>query len=299
MNKLNQTLKAGAFALALMIFQFLAAYVIAAFGIDNPMIEMAITYVIAFGIPCIIYLKITKSNAKNTLFLNPMNIFNVILVILLSFAVQPLLYLMSGVSALIFPNQVSEQMMTYTNMGIIPLIICLAVLPAFFEEICYRGIIFSGYGNVSIKKAAIVCGFLFAIAHLTAQQFLYSFVMGIIFCLMVYYTKSIYSSLLCHFIINALQVISLKATANIPAQAITISDIASLGVITLSTLPILALLFFAFIKINSVHQHLLFVSNENILQHNPDKRFEEKAITWPVIILTVFYILITLVAPVI
>jgi hypothetical protein len=73
--------------------------------------------------------------------------------------------------------------------------------------------------------------------------------------------------------------------------------VATLGVVAVSSLPVLALLFFAFIKINTVHQRILFISNENILQHNPDKRFEEKAVTWPVIVIIVIYILGAVVSP--
>ncbi len=298
-NNMELTKKAGAFALALMICEFVAAYLISALNISNMVLEMCLTYALSFGIPAFIFLKLTKSRIKETLYLNHVNIFNIILVILITISIQPCIYLLSGISALIFPNEISSALDKLSGYGTIPLMICLAVFPAVFEEICYRGIIFSGYGNVNIKKAAVLCGFIFAIAHLTAQQFLYSFAMGMVFCVFVYYTKSIYPSMLSHFILNALQVISLKASVGVEATEITVSMIAELGIFAISSLPILALLFFAFIKINTVHERILFVSNENILMHNPDKRFEEKAVTWPVIVLTVIYILIAIVAPMI
>ena len=293
------TKKAGVFALALMLCEFASAFIVSSFNIDNLALDMCLTYGLGFGLPALIFLKLTKSRVKETLFIQPMNIFNFILVILITFAIQPCIYFLSGISALVFSNTVSEALDKLSGYGIVPLMICLAVFPAVFEEICYRGIIFSGYGNVNIKKAAVVCGFLFAIAHLSAQQFLYSFAMGIVFCVFVYYTKSIYSSMLSHFILNALQVISLKASVGVEAAEITVSMVAELGIFAISSLPILALLFFAFVKINTVHERILFVSNENILMHNPDKRFEEKALTWPVYVLTAIYILMAIVSPMI
>ena len=288
---MTETLKAGAFALALMISEFATALFISSFGIENQLIEVCISYGLGFGLPALIYLKMTKANIKSTLFLNEMNIYNFILVILISFAIIPAVYFLSGISVLVFPNVISANITPLADKSLPELIICLALFPAVFEEICYRGVIFSGYGNVSLKKAAIVCGLLFAMAHLSAQQFLYSFAVGVLFCFMTYYTKSIYATTITHFILNAVQVVSLKASVGVEAAPITLSSVATLGVFAVSSLPILALLFFAFIKINSVHLRILFVSNENILQHNPDKRYEEKAVTWPVIVIAVIYIL--------
>lgn len=295
------SLKAGAFALALMIFQLLTSYIVYFFSIDSLLIQSCVIYFAALGIPTVIYIAVTKSKAQNALFLNPLNLFNIILIILMSLCIQPLLYFLSGISTLLFPNVVAEQMNTYADTNVIVLLLSLAVLPAFFEEICYRGIIFSGYGNVNIKKAAVICGFLFAIAHLSAQQFLYSFFVGIVFCIMVYYTKSIYSSMLSHFLINSIQVIIIKLSVQIPAvdtaAAVSISDIGTMGIAAAATLPLLALLFIAFIKINAIPSDMLLLKNENILQHNPDKAYEEKAVTWPIILLTVYYVLMTIIAP--
>ena len=102
-----------------------------------------------------------------------------------------------------------------------------------------------------------------------------------------------------HFILNGIQVMSLKASVGVEAAEITVSMLAELGILAISSLPVLALLFFTFIKINTVHERILFVSNENILMHNPDKRFEEKALTWPVYVLALIYIAFAIVAPMI
>ncbi len=301
---MKQTSKAGAFALALMIFQLITSYLILALGVKSYLLQNAITYVIAFGIPVVIYFVATKSKAKSVLFFNEMNLYNAVLIIAFSFLVQPVLYLISGLSTFIFPNEVAGYLMDYSNMGYIPLMISLAFLPAVFEEICYRGIVFYGYGNVDIKKAAVMSGFIFAIAHLSAQQFFYSFFMGVIFSLMVYYTRSIFSSTLSHFIINAVQVAALKASAGMEGVAetagkIAIEELANLGIIALASLPLLIFISLTFIKINSIpsKKESILVHNENILQHNPDKKYEEKAITIPIIVLTVFYILMTIVSP--
>ena len=107
--------------------------------------------------------------------------------------------------------------------------------------------------------------------------------------------------MLSHFLINSIQVIIIKLSVQIPAvdtaAAVSISDIGTMGIAAAATLPLLALLFIAFIKINAIPSDMLLLKNENILQHNPDKAYEEKAVTWPIILLTVYYVLMTIIAP--
>lgn len=304
---MSLALKGGIFALALLIFQYITSYVMLIFGIDGFVMQTVLSYAISFGIPLLVFVKTSKKDPRDVLFSNPLSILSILLIIVFSFLIQPTLYFLSGLSSLIFPNEVSVYLASYTDMGTLPLIFCIGILPAVFEELCYRGAIFSSYGNVGIKKAALMCGFIFAIAHLSAQQFLYAFFMGVIFSLMVYYTKSVYSSMICHFITNSLQVIMLKAAMSSPVEAVAeaestamlISQVGTLGVIAVASLPLLVLVALTFVKVNTIPQKIFLLNNENILQHNPDKAYEEKAITVPVIVLTVFYILVAVVAPLI
>ena len=290
--------RAAFFALILIVFRYAAAVLLALLKIENPFLQVVFNYILAFGLPCIIYFAVTKNDVKTTLSLKPLNPVNVVFVILISVCIQPTIYFLSALSSLLFPNEVSAYLNNYGSTSLIVLLVTLAVLPAVFEEICYRGIVFSDYENVGIKKAAVATGFIFAIAHLSAQQFLYAFLLGAVFCLMVYYTKSIFASMLSHLIINGMQVTLFKMVSVYSAQNPAIvspevtpsSAVLYLGAAFVISLPILLFVFFNFIKYNSDKNKIVFSADESVLIHNPDPENEEKVVSIPLILITLFYI---------
>ena len=85
-------------------------------------------------------------------------------------------------------------------------IICIflmAGIPAVFEELVFRGIIFNGLREkLSPKGAVILCSILFALMHLTIYKTFYQLIMGVILSLIIYYTGSITYCFLYHFLNN-------------------------------------------------------------------------------------------------
>jgi len=69
----------------------------------------------------------------------------------------------------------------------------------------FKGIILSDCQNIEIVKSSFVLGLFFVFIHLDMHQFLYTFIIGIIFAVFVLYTGSIFSSITAHFIINGTQ----------------------------------------------------------------------------------------------
>lgn len=80
------------------------------------------------------------------------------------------------------------------------LIIC--VLPAFFEELIFRGFILAGSKRLGETFAVIAGGALFSLFHKNPAQTPYQFVMGALFCLIAIKSGSIFPSMLMHFINN-------------------------------------------------------------------------------------------------
>lgn len=86
-------------------------------------------------------------------------------------------------------------------------ILLFAILPSVCEEFLFRGLIFNGLRTrIKPASAIILGGFLFAIMHLSIQQFIYQFVLGIVLCAVTYLTGSILYSIILHFINNFLVV---------------------------------------------------------------------------------------------
>jgi len=135
---------------------------------------------------------------------------NVVLIVVLSFTLQPIMMLISGITTLFTPNEVGEMMVEMIDYPLWLLVLSMAVSPALFEEIVFRGYIQSKYQAAKVYKVVLINGLFFAIMHLNLHQFTYVFAMGVIFSLLVYYTKNLWAGVLAHFIMNASQVVILR-----------------------------------------------------------------------------------------
>lgn len=206
---MTRTYRTNLFVLCMMLNQlllsFLWPYIVYAFSLDF-VGQMIFTQLLTFILPIIIFFTITKEPIKQTLNIHPLQLKNVFLIILLSFFIQPFMSFLSSITAVFFPNEVGQLFLEVgKNTNTFLLIIAMAVSPAICEELFFRGVTLDGYKNIGIIKACIFTGLMFGLMHLDGQQFLYAFIMGILFCYLVYKTKSIFASMLAHFTINASQ----------------------------------------------------------------------------------------------
>lgn len=82
-------------------------------------------------------------------------------------------------------------------------VLIYALIPAVVEEFLFRGIIFVGLKNKYKAVFAVLVGaLLFALVHLSIYQFIYQFILGTVLCLVVYFTGSIFYSMVVHFVNN-------------------------------------------------------------------------------------------------
>ena len=160
-------------------------------------------------IPFFVYLLVTGQRVSDILPLKPIGPLNLFLIAMITITLMPLATLMVIVTMLLFGigNNVDQMLgeVTQTSFGLAFIII--VIVPSVFEEITMRGIVLSNYRNVDIHKAALVNGLFFGIFHLNPIQFMYAFLLGYVFALMVFYTKSIYSAIFAHFVFNGTQML--------------------------------------------------------------------------------------------
>lgn len=207
-------------------------------------------------VPFFLYLLVTRKKIKDILSFKLLSMKNIVLITLICFFIQPIMMLLSFITTLFSSNEVSDLLNDLTSLPFYISLFGVAVMPAICEEITFRGIILSEYKNMPLKSTFFINGLFFGIMHLTVQQFLYATLLGIIFSYFVYYTKSILSSMLGHFVINGSQVFLVYMTANtnvepeILSTDIIFPTIALIAVLILITCPILRLLFKAFKKHN-------------------------------------------------
>lgn len=206
---MKRVFRANLFALILIIGQvFGGRFIIPllrGFNLSIPQLLVA-NQIIFLIIPSLIYFLITGLPIKETLRLNKLRgdeIFKVILLALLS---QPVAWFLSFLSSLFFNNDVAEVFKAIQGLSYVSMLAVMALTPAICEEITMRGIVLSGYDNKSNFKAAMMSGLIFGMLHLNGQQFLYAFVLGILFGYIVRITNSIFATMLCHFTFNGIQV---------------------------------------------------------------------------------------------
>lgn len=83
--------------------------------------------------------------------------------------------------------------------------VLLALLPAIGEELIFRGVIFNGLKNTKGSVIAVVgSSLLFALMHGNLAQFVYPFIMGLVFSIIVLRTGNLVYSVITHFVNNSL-----------------------------------------------------------------------------------------------
>jgi len=98
-------------------------------------------------------------------------------------------------------------------------IILVGNMPAFCEEMMFRGVILSGFkDNYSAKKAIIVSALLFGIVHLNPWQFVTAFIFGIIAGWVCLKTKSLLLCIYMHLFNNMTSVILSRLEDVIPIR---------------------------------------------------------------------------------
>lgn len=97
------------------------------------------------------------------------------------------------------------------GFGFIGVLLVVAVLPAVFEEIIFRGVLLKGLESFGKTGSVLLCGALFAIYHQNPAQTLYQFCCGAAFALVALKSGSVLPTVLSHFLNNAAILILTKA----------------------------------------------------------------------------------------
>lgn len=182
-------------------------------NLTDSRIILFLNHVILFLVPAAIYILVTKSSVKKTFRLNPISFKNIFWIMILAFAIQPVVMLFSLISGFFFSNDVGAFIGSIMDTPYPILLLLIAVMPAITEEVTLRGVVLSGYDFKNKWTASILTGILFGIFHLNSQQFLYAAVLGFVLAYLVRVTNSIFASMIMHFMINGLQITIQKVAA--------------------------------------------------------------------------------------
>lgn len=206
-------------------------------------------------LPTMIYLIIRKPNIKKTLRLNRVSIKNVLISILVMIFAIPVAAVINAIVILIlnYFGKMHEPAVFQTeniNQLIINLFV-IALIPAVFEELVYRGVILSAYERTGRFKAIVISSLLFALMHRDLQSLVGTFMLGLVLAYIVYRNNSIFAGMIAHFTNNSLIVfmtyISAKYQGDVSKYDINIFE--QLAGIETSVLIAAALMFIIFFVI--------------------------------------------------
>ena len=179
--------------------------------VTDELMALLVSQAILF-LPTGVYLLRNKFNLKETIRLKRIKISTVPMLIGFMYAVMPAATLINAIS-LKFTTNVIDDTVTQiaANYPFVIGMTAVAFIPAVLEESVYRGVFYNEYRKVDVKKAVVLSGLLFGLAHMNLNQFIYAFLLGMVFSIVVEVTDSILSSMVLHFIMNGSSMISVYA----------------------------------------------------------------------------------------
>lgn len=91
----------------------------------------------------------------------------------------------------------------FTPVGIAVEFLRLTLVPAFFEELFFRGFLVERFSRFGKLRAILISSLVFSLAHLNAGQIFYTFILGLFLGYMAFESGSIWGCIALHFFNNA------------------------------------------------------------------------------------------------
>ncbi len=196
-----------------LFFISLILYVFGSIAIGTLKVGLGVQVIasqLLIAVPAIIWIVCNKIPVKSYLRLKRMDGTTVFLVLLFAILMHPLLTFINAVSMLFLEYNISDTLNESSGqMPFAAMFLLVAVMPACFEELVYRGVYFHTYRKHSLVKGALLSGFLFGLMHANFNQFFYAFALGIFFAFLIEATGSLFSTMLVHLCYNGFSVVVL------------------------------------------------------------------------------------------
>lgn len=172
-------------------------------------VQISVAGELLFAVPVILYLVIKKIRPNTWIPFRRIDAAVILMSLLTGFLLLPLVTFINAFSMLFATNYVSESSAQIIDNPLWVNLLIIAVIPAVTEELIYRGIFYHAYREKGVILGAVASAVVFGIMHRNLNQFFYAAVLGVIFCILVEITGSIYASMAAHFAINSWNVMLL------------------------------------------------------------------------------------------
>jgi membrane protease YdiL (CAAX protease family) len=184
---------------------------------DTSLLLSGSASVIALGGIALLYCKITKRKFKNVMVIKKMSLKQVILTLFVAVGTYIFAIGVNAISMQLFPIVIQDGMKisnllngSSTFLGIIVVIL----IPAFFEEVFFRGVLLDAYEGVNKNVKYFILTAIFATFHGNLMQIIYVMFLGLILLKVREYTGTILGSMTLHAANNAISFFISKAAAS-------------------------------------------------------------------------------------
>lgn len=165
-------------------------------------------------------LRLFKTTGKNLALSSALFMPSVLIILLISYLTSLLLGLFGASTPVIEDAPLLEMLLVH------------ALLPAVLEEMLFRFLPLRLLRGYSSKAVIILSSLFFACVHCSLFQIPYAFVAGVIFISLDIMFDSIYPSVILHFLNNALSVVSIKYCDTGADNAVYLTVLILLGLIS-------------------------------------------------------------------
>lgn len=166
-----------------------------------------------------------KTNIKNASKINLLGFRNILICFLIgilgNFLLSPIASCFTSLLDSIGYNLTDLPFEINTPLMLVVAIVLLCLVPAVLEELLFRGIILQGLRKYGDKKAIILSSVLFCLVHLSAEQFIFPLIFGMVMAYIVIKTGSIISSMIIHFTSNTFSILCYYFEFNITFEVET------------------------------------------------------------------------------
>lgn len=172
---------------------------------ERKMLFLISTQLLLVFLPTIIFVFYKKYNLKDLRF-NKLSLINFIIcsaIMLFSIPITGFLNFLWMIFISHFGKlHAATVFMANNTIELLINLFVIAIVPALFEELLFRGVIFRGAEKLGRIGSIVLTALLFGLLHRDLQTLVGTVLLGIIITYMVYKTDSIYAGILAHFINN-------------------------------------------------------------------------------------------------
>lgn len=213
LQRLYYNKRVNGFFLCLIIVHFMASVaisVLAMGGVEIGTFMALLMTQLLLLVPSFIFIISGNDNVFEWLRFRRLKTGTVFMVILFTFLTMPLISLINVVSQLFTTNTAVEMSAAFVGMPAALTVFMVGIFGPFCEEFAFRGIIFGGFRRSgAVLAGAVLSSVYFGLMHLNLNQMSYALVLGVVFCMLVEGTGSIWASITAHAVINTWNVILL------------------------------------------------------------------------------------------